>query len=288
MKLEDVLKKQGYSEADIASANTLLADPKFRGAVETYVGGLETKLNEFVEENNRWADWAEKTNKPQVDALSRDKVELAARAGSLEARVRALDPSYKPDEPLNRQQITNVPATGADFDPAKHDLLTRKQFNEEVTRYAAGQGMAIAMANDLAMEYRRLTGNDMLDYGTTDSDGRPMQGMSALLYESRRDNKALPDYIATKFDFAGKRAAAAATQKAAAEDAIRKDERTKVVAEYGNPNTRPGMPSQAPFIPQRSTQSEGAGKMPWEIPAGERRNARITRALETQAKSMVQ
>lgn len=288
MKLEDVLKKQGYSDADIASANTLLADPKFRGAVETYVGGLETKLDDFVKENDRWADWAEKTNKPQVEALAREKVELSARAGSLEARVRALDPSYKPDEPQNRQQIPAGGAPGGEgFDPSKHDLMTVKKFNEEVQRYAAGQGMAIAMSNDLAMEYRRLTGSDMLDYSTTDSDGRPMQGMSALLYEARRDNKMLPDYIASKFDFAGKRAAAAATQKAAAEDAIRKDERTKVIAEYGNPNTRPGMPSQQPFIPQR-TQSEGAAKMPWEIPAGERRNGRITRALETQAKSMVQ
>ena len=164
-------------------------------------------------------------------------------------------------------------------------FMTRTQFDEEVARYAAAQGSAIAMANDLAMEYRRLTGSDMLDYATTNSEGAPLTGMSALLYEARRDKKPLPDYIASKFDFAGKRAAARDAATKAAEEAIRKDERAKVVSEYGNPNTRPGMPSNQPFIPQRA--GEGAGKMPWEVPAAERRNNRIQRALETQARSTV-
>lgn len=284
-KLEDVLKKQGFTDADIAAAGTLLGDAKFRGAVETFVGGLETKLTEFRDENDRWADWAEKTNKPQLDSLGREKLELTSQVGSLEARVRALDPSYKPGEAQNRQQ---PPAGGVpeNFDPAKLGLMTRTQFDEEVTRYAVGQGTAIAMANDLAMEYRRLTGADMLDYSTTDSEGRPMTGMSALLMEARRDKKPLPDYIASKFDFAGKRATAAQARTVAAEEAIRKDERTKVVAEFGNPNTRPGVISGSPFIPQRAA-TEGAGKQPWEIPAAERRNGRIQRALETQARSMV-
>ncbi len=285
-KLEELLKAQGYTDADIAAAGTLISDSKFRGAVETYVDGLQTQLTGFQTENNNWADWAEKTHKPLVENLQREKVELASQVGSLDARVRALDPNYKPGEPQNRQAPPAGGTPPAEFDPAKHGLLTRKDFDTEVAKYAAGQGMAIAMSNDLAAEYKRLTGQDMLDYQATDSEGRHMSGMSALLYEARTNNKLLPDYIAQKFDFAGKRAAAAQTQKQAAEDAIRKDERTKVISEFGNPNTRPGVTSNSPFIPPPRT-AEGAGKMPWEVPAAERRNARITRALETQARSTV-
>lgn len=285
MKLEDVLKKQGFSDADIAAASTLLGDQKFRGAVETAIGGLEQDLTAFRQENDRWADWAEKTNKPQVEALQQQRLELTARAGSLEARLKAVDPTFTPGATPGAPPERTANPSG-DFDPAKHGLLTRKDFEEEVTRYASAQGMAIAQANNLAAEYRKLTGGDMLDYQTRDADGRQMEGMVALLHEARTNKKALPDYIAEKFDFAGKRAQATAAAKQAAEKAIRDDERTKVVAEYGNPNTRPGMMSTQPFVPVRT--GEAAGKMPWEVPATERRNARISRALETQARSTVQ
>lgn len=280
MKLEELLKAQGFTDADIQAAGTLLGDQKFRGAVETYVGGLETDNRNFREENDKWADWAEKVNKPQMDALQHEKIELAAARGSLEARLQAFDPTFKPGAPgaPPERVVAN------DFDPAKHGLLTRKDFEQEVNQYASAQGMAIAMANDLAMEYRRLTGADMLDYQTQDAEGRQLRGMTALLHEARTSKKPLPDYIASKFDFAGKRAKASEDAKRAAEEAIRKDERSKVVAEFGNPNTRPGMPSAQPFIPPRP---EAAGKMPWEIPAAERRNRRLSNALETQARSSV-
>lgn len=280
-KLEELLKAQGYTDADIAAAQTLIGDAKFRGAVETYAAKVEGDLSAFRQENDRWADWAEKTNKPELDALKTQKLELVSRAGSLEARLKALDPTFQPGQPPERK----VETPGGEFDPAKHGLLTRKDFDTEVNNYAAAQGMAIAMANDLAMEYRKLTGSDMLDYQTQDGEGRQMRGMSALLHEARTNKVALPDYIAQKFDFAGKRAAASAAAKTAAEEAIRKDERAKVIGEYGNPNTRPATLSTQPFIPART--GEGAGKMPWETPATERRNARIGRALETQARSTV-
>ncbi len=276
-KLEDILKAQGFTDADLQAAQTLLGDERFRGAVESYTSGLETKLGEFRTENDKWAEWAETTHKPQLESLQREKLDLVARTGSLEARLKALDPSYS-GQPVPGAATPNP-------EQQQSQYLTREDFQRQVSEYAAAQGTAIAMANDLAMEYRRLTGSDMLDYQTTDSDGRPLSGMSALLYEARRDKKPLPDYIASKFDFAGKRAQAAAAQKQAAEEAIRKDERSRVLAEMGNPNTRPGMPSVNPFIPQRS-QGE-AGKMPWETSPAERRSARLARAFESNARSMV-
>lgn len=281
MKLEDMLKKQGFTEADMQAANALLSDAKFRGAVETYVGGLETDLTAFRTENDRWADWAEKVNKPQVDSLGREKLDLTGKVGSLEARLKALDPTFTPGTlPPPERKADGLPEG---FDPKKHGLVTL----DDVNQYAAAQGEAIAIANDLRAEYARLTGSEMLDYSTRTQDGRELRGMQALLHEARTQKRQLPDYIANKFDFAGKRAKASEDSRKAAEDAIRKDERTKVVAEFGNPNTRPGVASTNPFIPQKKV-GDGAAKMPWETPASERRNSRINRALETQARSTVQ
>ena len=279
-KLEDVLKAQGFTDADIAAAAPLMGDAKFRGAVEAYVGQKEQALADFWQENDRWADWAEKVNKPEVDGLKSQKLELVSRTGSLEARLKALDPTFQPGQPAERKV-----EPGGDFDPTKHGLLTEKTFEEKVAQYAAAQGTAIAMANDLGSEYKRLTGSDMLDYQTQDTDGRSLRGMTALLHEARVNRIPLPDYIEKKFDFAGKRAQATEAAKKASEDAIRKDERMKVMGEFGNPNTRQMMPSQHSLIPPPSA---GENKQPWERGTpNDRRNSRLAKNIESQARSMV-
>jgi hypothetical protein len=281
--LEEILKSEGYTDADIQAASGLLGDARFRGAVEKTLTNMGTQLTAFQDENNRWADHFEKTVKPQLDGLQREKVELSARAGSLEARVKALDPNYKAEEPPPAAQDRSKQPP----DP-NGNYLTAADFEKKVTEYAAHQGTAIALANDLAMEYKRLTGNDMLDYSYSTRDGRTLHGMSGLLQESRDNNRPLPDYISAKFDFAGKRAQAAAKQREDAIAAIRKDERAKVMGELGNPNTRPLMPSQQPFIPPR--QGEGNNGMPWNdkgiVNKAQLRSKRIQNAMETQARSL--
>lgn len=287
MKLEDVLKTQGYTDADIAAVGPLLNDAKFRGALEGRVTALESELGGYKVENDKWADWAENTNKPKLDNLERERVETLAKAGSLEARLKALDPTFTGTitQPPERK-----PGEGGfeGFDPKKFGLITQ----DDVNTYAAGQGEAIVIANDLRAEYTRLTGTDMLDYSMRTQDGRELRGMTALLHEARAAKKPLPDYVADKFDFAGKRAAAADTARKAHEEAIRKDERTKVAAEYGNPNTRPGMPSAQPFIPVRTSGSEGKSAMPWDdkgiVNKGQLRTNRLANAMQRQAESTVQ
>lgn len=280
MKLEDLLKKQGFTDADIQGAATLLGDARFRGAVEGYTQTLEGENVAFRQENDRWADWAEQVNKPQLEGLQREKLDLVSKAGSLEARLQALDPSFKPGQNPPSPTPAGTPALD------ENKFLTRETFDTEVARYAAGQGEAIAIANDLASEYRRLTGSDILDNIYRTSDGRELRGMHGLLHEARANKVPLPDYIERKFDFAGKRAKSSEDARKAAEDAVRKDERAKVLSEYGNPNTRPMVPSQNPFIPVRT--GEGTGQQPWErgTPA-QLRTSRIARNVESQARSTV-
>lgn len=282
-KLEDVLKKQGFTDADLAAAQTLLGDQRFRGAVEGYTSGLEQDLGAFRKENNDWADWAEKTNKPQLDGYVRESLDLKGKVGSLEARLKAVDPTFTGGGEGKAPERAaaaggGVPATG-DFDPKQFGLVTEK----DVERYAAQQGTAIVIAQDLQQEYRRLTGKDMLDYETT-ADGRTLRGMTALLHEARTAKTPMPDYIAQKFDFAGKRAQMKVDADKAHDEAIRKDERAKAIAEMSNPNARPGLISTNPFVPR--AVGDGTPKQPWEVSAAERRNSRIVKNTETQARSM--
>jgi hypothetical protein len=281
LTLEQMLKAEGYTDADLEAVKPLLTDQRLRGSIEKSVGAMESQLSQFREENDKWADWAEKTNKPQLTQLQQEKLDAISKAGSLEARLKALDPTFTPTV---TQPAPEAPKPGEQgFDPKKMGLVTV----DDVNTYAAAQGEAIAMANDLAQEYFQLTGKSMLEYKTRDSEGRERRGMTALLHEARTQKKHLPDYISEKFDFAGKRSAEAEKQRLAAEKAIRDDERAKLMGEMGNPNSRPLMPSSNPFIPARSA-ADGKQVQPWEIPAADRRNQRIQNALQTQAKGMVQ
>ncbi len=282
-KLEDILKADGWTDADIAAQATLLNDPKFRGSVEKSYGIVEDENKRFKDENDRWANWHETEGKPLVALYEKERADAIAEAASLRAR---LDLAEKDGFAPRREEpkpaaAAATPAPGEAWDPKKHNVPTW----DDVRKLADAEGQAIAMVQDLTMEYQYLTGKNLLDYSYTTQDGRQLRGMTALRAESMA-NKA-PDirqFAETKFGFQAQRDRIAGEQKAKAEEAIREDERQKVISKYGNPNTRPLMPSNDPYIPR--VQGEGA-KQPWEVSAQERTRARIDRAVQTQLKGAV-
>lgn len=290
-KIEDVLKAQGFTDAEIAANATLLADPKLRGALESSYSKLEETLTSFKTENDRWASWHQTEGKPILDlyekerndaraelAAARERLRIAEEAGFVPTSSHAAPPANQP--PAN-QPAANQPAP---FDPKAHKLVT----TDDIARYADLEGDAIAMMQDLSEEYRKLTGGQsLLDYSTTDAEGRVMRGARALRQEALKAGKRMDQYVAEKFDFAGKRQAAADAQRKAAEDAIRADERAKLAKEFGDPNLRPMMPSRDPFIPR---SAEGKVTHPWENDqtAAQRRAERLNRAMATQMTGGVQ
>lgn len=284
-KLEDILKAQGWSDADIAANAAMLGDPKVRAALEGSYAALESERDAFKTENQKWADWHEKEGKPLVDLYEKERTEARAEAASLRERLKMAEESGfapKREEPTQNPNPANPnPA----IDPAKY--LTHDAFKTEVGKFAQMEGDAIAIAANLAEEYRYLNpGKSLIEY-EAEIDGRRLTGMVALRAEALQKKMRLDEYVSQKFDFKGSRQKIADEQRKKAEEAIRADERAKLATQYGDPSQRPLVASRDPFIP-RPTNSEGKPVQPWEVPAQQRQSARIQRAMETEMKARLQ
>ena len=279
-RFEEILKAQGFTDEEIAAQSNV--DPKIRQAIEASYGNIESTLNSYKTENERWAQWHETDGKPLLAMYEKERADALAETASLKERLRlAEEQGYAPRReeaaPASQPAIDN----SGQFDPKKYKLVTQ----DELTRMADLEGRAIAMAADLNEEYRRLTkGKSLIDYSTTFQDGRTLTGMTALREEAAMARKPLDVYVSEKFNFSGLRNSIAEEQRKAAEEAIRQDERSKVIQQYGDPNVRPMMPSRDPFIPRPAGQES---RMPWDIPHAERTRSRVERAVQTQLKGAV-
>lgn len=274
-KIEELLKAQGFTDAEITANATALADPKLRAALEGGYAKLESTVESFKTENERWAKWHETDGKPVLDLYEKERNDARALAASLQERLKIAEEGGFVPTSTHKEPVVPAVAT-ATFDPKAHKLVT----TDDIARYADLEGDAIAMMTDLNEEYRALTGKSLLEYTTTDAEGRVMKGARALRQEALKSGKRMDVYVADKFDFAGKRQAVADKQKAEAEAAIRADEKAKVMKEYGDPNLRPLMPSQNPFMPR----AEGDAKQPWDTgkTASQMKHDRLERAWKTQ------
>lgn len=276
-KLEDLLKAQGFTDAEIAANAALLQDPKLRGALETSYGKLEQDLTTFKTENEGWGKWHEEHGKPTLALYEKDRADAIAEAAALRARLKLAEeggfvqPGSVPAAAAPLAAVAQAAAPAA-FDPKAHKLLTQ----DDAAGFAVAQGRAMAMYQDISSEHFRLF-------------GKPLEDFSGV-YESflKRPNKeqSIKDLWEGAYNVKAKREELAAAQKLAAENAIREDERSKMAAQYGNPNVREMMPSNSPFIPR--PEGEG-GKLPWENDktATQRRSDRLERAMQTQLKGAV-
>lgn len=284
-KLEEILRAKGWTDEDLKSQEALLNNPRFRMSIEEEFGALETSRdkfeNDFKAEQEKWTTWHQNEAIPVIDQYAKDRADAVAEAAALRARLTLAEKAgfVAGSEPGQNPPATNPPVDpNAAFDPKKHNLPTW----DDVNKLAMAEGRAIAMAADLNEEYRWLTGGKSLIEYVGSNGGR---GMSALRDEAIAARQPLDQYVAKKFDFEGLRKGIDEKRRLEAEAAIRKDERAKVVAEYGQPGTRPPVPSRFPgmFRPKQE-----AGKQPWDENPEELRQRRIGRGLENEMKQRVQ
>lgn len=291
MKLEEILKARGWTDEELKAQEALLANPKFRMALEEEYGVVSKKATEaeaaLQAEKDTWAKWHQETAIPVIDQYQKDAVEAKAEAAAMKARYdEAVKQGYVPAvaQPAANPNPAPAAADPAQFDPRKHGVATI----EDLGKLAATEGDVITMEGDLAEEYHALTGQRLFDYQTTTGDGRTLRGRAALRYEAGQKRIGTPqqfyDFVANKFDFAGKRKADADKRQKEHDDAIRADERSKAAAEYGNPNLRMPMPSRFPFIPPKP-KTDG---QPWEQTSSQMRERRLSRAWDTEVKSRAQ
>lgn len=282
MKLEDLLKSKGWTDADLEAVKPMLSNERFRATLEEQYGALATERDQLQTVNAEWQRKLEEDYNPRMTAAEKEAQQARLDLAQANEKLKiAKDYGYLPDEAAAKVEVAAAQAKvdqTANYDAKRHPSW------EDVNRFADVEGDVIMMSHDLAAEYAFLTGGKSL-FEYEGSDGQ--RGMRALRREAKAARQDFDKFIQNKFDFAGKRAAKAQEKQKEHDDAIRKEEadrvRTEMASQYGNPLLRTPMPSRAPFIPGTPT----GGKQPWETSKQERRATRLTHLAEVQAKAGV-
>jgi hypothetical protein len=265
--LEQILKEKGTTDADLAALAPLLTNAAFRTALEGELGTLETAKAKAETESEGWAKWHKETAQPTLEKYMKDAEDARAEAAAAKERIKlAQERGLLAGQP---EEEVKPAAKDEPFDPKKHNLVTMDQ----VQTFAEAEAAAIASAQDLTSEYYELYGKPLSYVAENGS-----RGLTALRAEAKVVGKPLYDYTREKFKFSERRAELAAAQKKAEEDAIRKDERQKVIAETVNPMLRPPQGSISPFGRKPSEVADGVN--PWDNESA-RKQARVEKALKT-------
>jgi hypothetical protein len=265
--LEEILKSDGWSDADLAASATLLQDQRFRASMEKQYGAVAAE-RDFL------TDWRETTANPHIAAVEAREVAARTEAARLAELVKIAKEYGVPgvENPVAAAQSRN-PATGEYVDRAYLDNYGRD--------FAMGQRKAMAQYVDISNEHQRLFGHPVESFESllSDIDNLPAH---------ERGRLGLKDVWARKYNVEGKRAEIRAAEQAAHDKKIRdeavRETEMKYVQQRANPLLRTPAPSTQPFIPTRMGEGNKPVQ-PWEEPKGVMKERRIGSALKSQFES---
>lgn len=155
-----------------------------------------------------------------------------------------------------------TPTTPAATDTSK--FMTR----DEIVELANREGEAIAVAQDIAAEHARLFPGQSLNFRELRKEAQSRRVPLEQLWSDRYG-------VPAARQAAEKAARDAEIAKWKAEGA--KEAETRLISQYGNPETRPAVPSTSPFT---SRPTVGRDKQPWELNENQLKTDRITRATQ--------
>ncbi len=274
MNFEEYLKENGATEEEI---KTLAGSKAARSSYEKMTQRLESaereraqaaeaaqKANEQVTAYDKW--FQEKAI-PERQQIENDLIAARAEAAKNAAIIKAAQErglievgAAQGADVADATKRAAEAAAAAGLDPNKY--FTR----EEILQIAQQEGEAIAMAQDIAAEHAVLFPNKPLSF-------------RELRKEAMANRQSIEQFWMNRYGVqAAREARAKAAQEAEqakwkAEGA--KEKETELVSRYGNPETRPLVPSTSPFAkrPER-----GRDKQPWE--AGDRSDQRVMEATK--------
>ncbi len=279
MTYAEFLKSQGASDEDIKVLDTSLGRKAFDAqqaaivAANTAASTTKATLDTYQVKVDAWyAENETKIREAESQLVAAKANEARAVAALRTAHERGMidvakDLGYDFSKPPEKS--ADQPVNGGQ--PAKRDYFTR----EEILQIAEKEGDAIALAQDISAEHSVLFPGQRLNF-------RELR--SAALAAK----KPVEQFWMEKYNVAKAREDRAAAEQKTREDRLRETIRTEVSAEfaskYGNPDTRPLVPSHSPFAPRPQT---GREKQPWEVgTAGEDgSNDRVRRATENLLKA---
>ncbi len=233
-------KQQAELEAQTAAATKL----------DTDLTNYQAAVNKWHEENNA------KLIQAQNDAIGAKAEEARHRAALQEAQKRGLfdvakDLGWKEEAPVE----------------AKSENISREEF----AKIADSIGDNLAALEDMVMEHKQLFPD------------RPLS-VRQLRKEALASGKPVHQYWEEKYKVQQEREAASTKQR---ESEIAKwkmegakEKETELISKFGNPNTRPLMPSQRPVFAARTGDAVREGKQPWDHADGQLQNDRVERVTK--------
>jgi hypothetical protein len=283
MKLKALLKTKGWSDEQIDKA---FADPAVIAILDESLGTITSERDALKARDEEWNRKLTEEYNPAIAKAEKEAADARLRAVTFEEQVKiAKDYGYLAGDEAERRSAeaaerAKLAAGGqpGSYDPKRHPTF------DDVAKFADAEGEAIAMASDLAQEYRYYTGKDLYEY-ETQMNGQTLRGMRAIRQEAKLARKPLDQFVAEKFDFRGARQRKTEEAQKAHDEQIRKEAiestRREMAEKYGNPNMAQPIPSHAPFLLTKKAD----GKQPWEKTAQERKVARIQNAMQVQVAS---
>ena len=275
-KAIDILKSQGFTDADIAEMNIT---PKYAAALEKADSAAE-KLQADLDATTVWYH---NEAVPTLNKALADATEARGEAAKVNARLKSMQ-DYGLARVADDQDNKNKGGGGADdkgdkgnrgtptdFDPNK--FVSADTFLQTTDRF----GEAIAVATDIAEDHRDLFGS-RLPGGVT---GLRKEYQDAV--KNHRFNGDLRMFWESKFNVQQKQTerSVAAHQKELDDYAAEKV--NAVRSEMMNPMTRTMSVSRNPFVAKAVTGADGnktvTGKQPWEDgrTVEQRRSERVVR-----------
>jgi hypothetical protein len=254
MTYAEMLRANGATEEEVKLLDVPSARKAFdaqQAAIAAATADAEARVNSYKEEADKWYN---NTILPNYTKMEQERAAALAN----ESRARALilastdeglkkvaaDMGFKPDgtpaaAPAN-------PAAPNSFDASKYVTV------DALNQMSDSVGAGLAALQDMVLEHSQLFPDRRLD-------------VRAIRAEAVAARKNVYDYWEQKFGVPAARTAREEAAKKAHDDAIRKEERDKTVAElasqYANPNTVPASSSSNIFTPRPSA---GRDKAPWE------------------------
>lgn len=265
MTLAELLRSQGASEEDLKLLDTPVARRAFDAQAKAVVDATAAAAASDKSKRDYEASvdrWHNEQILPAYQRMEQDSIASKAELARAKAVILASQDAgllkvaegmgYKPDA---------APAASATpaIDPSK--FVTQDRLNELAE--TAGNGLAVLQ--DIVMEHAQLFPD------------RPLK-VRELRAAAVAERKTVEQYWSEKYGVAAAREKRDADSKTAYETRLRKegaDAATQAFADrYGNPDTRPMVPSISPLAPRPA--GSGRETMPWD--SGDKSNDRVRKA----------
>lgn len=280
MTYAEFLKSQGATDEEIK----ILVSP----ASEKAYNALQTSLaasaaaaakaeKDKTDAIGQYDTWYNEQAVPAYKKMEQEAIIAKANEARATAAIRAAqaaglvdltkDLGYEVD-PEKAAAAARAANPNANFDPSKY--VDRDTLLSLVER----EGDAIALAQDIAAEHSRL-----------------FPGMSLNFRELRKEavaaKKPVEQLWMEKYKVSDARAAQAKIKQDEYDSRLRKEgadaKATELASRYGDPNQRPLVASNNPFVPRADS---GRDKQPWDVP--DRSNERVQKATAKVVSSLTQ